>query len=44
MDGPEWKAGAFIVEQKVAVTEGGGDLLTDDLPTDLWIQPVGVTA
>ena len=41
MDGPDWRAGCFIVEQKVLVTDSGSEVLTSDLPTDLWIQHVG---
>jgi hypothetical protein len=41
MDGPDWRAGCFIVEQKVLVTETGSEVLTTDLPTDLWVQRVG---
>lgn len=40
MDSPEWKAGAFIVEEKVLVTETGFEILTTDLGKDLWVQPV----
>lgn len=40
MDGPDWNAGCFIVEEKVLVTETGAEVLTRDLPKDLWIQDV----
>jgi Xaa-Pro dipeptidase len=40
MDGPDWNAGCFIVEEKVLVTETGSEVLTRDLPKDLWIQDV----
>jgi Xaa-Pro aminopeptidase len=40
MDGPDWRAGCFIVEEKVLVTETGSEVLTTDLPKDLWIEPV----
>jgi Xaa-Pro aminopeptidase len=40
MDGPQWRAGAFIVEEKVLVTETGAEVLTTDLDKDLWVQPV----
>ena len=41
MDGPDWRAGLFIVEEKVLVTEDGADVLTDSLSPELWIQPIG---
>jgi Xaa-Pro aminopeptidase len=44
MDGPDWRAGCFIVEDKVLVTETGSEVLTTDLPKDLWIQDVHVHA
>ena len=40
MDGPDWRSGLFIVEEKVLVTETGADVLTDSLSVDLWIQPI----
>jgi Xaa-Pro aminopeptidase len=40
MDGPQWRAGAFIVEDKVAVTATGADVLTRDLDKRLWVQPL----
>jgi Xaa-Pro aminopeptidase len=41
MDGPEWREGIFIVEDKVMVTETGREVLTESLDKDLWVQPVG---
>ncbi len=38
MDGPEWHAGIFIVEDKLLVTESGCEVLTDSLSKDLWVQ------
>ncbi len=39
MDGPDWHAGIFIVEDKLLVTESGCEVLTDSLSKDLWVQP-----
>jgi Xaa-Pro dipeptidase len=44
MDGPDWADGCFIVEEKVLVTETGHEVLTRDLPKDLWIQDVHAVA
>ena len=44
MDGSDWHAGCFIVEEKVLVTETGSEVLTRDLPKDLWIQDVDAHA
>ena len=41
MDGTDWHSGAFIVEDKVLVTETGSEILTTALEKDLWVQPVG---
>ena len=40
MDGPDWHAGIFIVEDKLLVTETGCEVLTSSLPKELWVQPV----
>ena len=40
MDGPDWNAGLFIVEEKVLVTESGSEVLTDSLSPELWVQPI----
>lgn len=40
MDGPDWHAGIFIVEDKLLVTENGCEVLTDSLSKDLWVQQV----
>ena len=40
MDGPDWRAGLFIVEEKVLVTETGAEVLTNALSPELWIQPI----
>lgn len=40
MDSPCWEAGIFIVEEVVAVTEEGCDVLTSRLSKDLWIAEV----
>jgi Xaa-Pro dipeptidase len=40
MDGPDWNAGIFIVEDKVLVTQTGHEVLTNSLSKDLWVQPV----
>ncbi len=40
MDGPDWHAGIFIVEDKLLVTETGCEVLTDAISKDLWVQPV----
>lgn len=42
MDGPDWRAGCFIVEDKILVTESGSENLTTSLSKDLWVQPLGV--
>jgi Xaa-Pro aminopeptidase len=40
MDGPDWDAGVFIVEDKVLVTEDGHEVLTTALSKELWVQPL----
>jgi Xaa-Pro aminopeptidase len=37
----DWRAGCFIVEDKVLVTDTGAQVLTDALDKNLWVQPVG---
>src|SRR5262245_54826360 len=44
MDGPDWHSGAFIVEDKVLVTETGSEILTAALDKELWVQPVAAAA
>ncbi len=39
MDGPEARAGIFIVEDKLLVTDTGCEVLTQSLSKDLWVQP-----
>lgn len=39
MDGAGWRAGSFIVEDQVLVTETGCEILTDSLGKELWVQP-----
>ena len=38
MDGPEWHAGFFMVEDKLLVTETGCEVLTNSLSKEMWIQ------
>lgn len=38
MDGPEWLAGVFMVEDKLLVTENGCEVLTNSLSKELWVQ------
>ena len=44
MDGPDWRAGLFIVEEKVLVTDDGAEVLTDALSPELWVQPITETS
>ena len=39
MDGPECRAGVFIVEDKLLVTEDGCEVLTTFPSKELWVQP-----
>jgi Xaa-Pro aminopeptidase len=38
MDGPNARAGIFIVEDKLLVTENGCEVLTKSISKDLWVQ------
>lgn len=44
MDGDEWLAGVFMVEDKLLVTETGCEVLTNTLSKDLWVQELSGSA